>query len=190
MICQTVAETIGEMIDNKFAELIEENKIIKDDMQIYKDEVSEKLLGYEQKLDNMEQYSQRKNIRVFGIHENEKEDTFKVFTDFSKNILKVNLVEDDITRCRRVGEMPKTKQRPILIKFKTPKKRLNVLKEKKKLRGTKIAICEDLTKKRVQKLMDAENKYGIKHTYLCCISNGVKMYEGNMKDKPLEARNN
>ena len=110
-------------------------------------------------LNDQEQYSRRNCIRVFGIQEEPNEDcTSKVIT-LAKNI-GVTLLPTDIDRSHRVGKSssPTGPPRGIIVKFVHYGKRSELIKNRRKLKGTKVVIKEDLTAQN-QQLLRATNAH-------------------------------
>lgn len=119
-----------------------------------------------QRLDNLankqEQYSRRNCLRLFGCTERRGENTDKIVMDLVTGVLKVDLNLDDIERSHRVGKRKeetggKVAPRGIIIKFKSYRKRQEVLANRRKLKGTKKSLVEDLTQ-RNQELLSRVKK--------------------------------
>ena len=55
-----------------------------------------------------------------------------------------------IERPHRVGEKSNDKERAILVQFSFYKNKIDILRNCKKLKGTKISIVEDLSKEAMQ----------------------------------------
>ena len=73
--------------ENKMADLEEKNKLLQD------------------KLEQLEQYTRRTNIRIFGSPEtNIEEDTDQVVREFCKNELNLDLKSKKISRSHRIGK--------------------------------------------------------------------------------------
>ncbi|KAK9711956.1 hypothetical protein QE152_g25161 [Popillia japonica] len=110
------------------------------------------MLSY--KLDNLEQYSRRNNIRIIGIKEQKDEKLESELVSLFKDKLNINIVQRDMDCFHRVGNVDsKTKaSRPVIIKFATYNIKDEVLKNRKKLRGSNIFISEDLTSARYKLL--------------------------------------
>lgn len=99
-------------------------------------------------LEELKQYSRRNNIRVFGSPESAGEITDDVVIDIMVKQLGVELRSSDIDRSHRVGKPGGPKARPIIVKLTSHKKKREILKEKKKLKKSKISVHEDLTRYR------------------------------------------
>ena len=117
-------------------------------------------------LDELQQYSRRNNIRVFGIPEKPDEDTDALVCSIAERI-GVRITSHDIDRSHRVGKrMPIPSQppsyasaahsdqsrqnpsRPIIVKFVSHKSKLALIRNRRKLKGSKVVVAEDLTKKK------------------------------------------
>ncbi|XP_071056578.1 uncharacterized protein [Onthophagus taurus] len=113
------------------------------------------------KLDELEQYTRRNNVRVFGISDNVQDVESEVLSLFN-NKLSVPVKVEDIDRCHRVGAAKKTNNgsRAIIVKFVSYRTRDLVCKARKRLKGSKIGIQEDLTSKRYKLLQLARERVG------------------------------
>ena len=115
-------------------------------------------------LDDLEQYGRRCSLRFFGVplSENERENTDKKIVDICHDMLDVDLSEQDIQRSHILGKYsPQSNQ--IIVRFKSYKTKVDIYKQKKKLKGHSIFMSEDLTKRNhaiVRKLAELkkENK--------------------------------
>ena len=76
-------------------------------------------------LDDLQQYSRRENIRIYGIPESQfkADGGEKVITEIDE-VLKIELEDTDIRRPQRLGKRKKsaTKARPIIARFVSYKK--------------------------------------------------------------------
>ncbi|CAB4036058.1 Hypothetical predicted protein, partial [Paramuricea clavata] len=99
------------------------------------------------KANDYEQYSRRYNVRIYGCPEENGEICSAKVDNVCRNEMKVEGSSvDQIDRCHRVGR-PRTdgKPRAIIVRFKSHKSKLCVMKAKKNLKGTPYFINEDLT---------------------------------------------
>ncbi|KAI4466558.1 l1 transposable element-related [Holotrichia oblita] len=113
---------------------------------------------------DLEQYSRRNSIRIFGVPERDNEDTNEVVIDLCKNKLNLDIPSDKID-CSHRRRAKESNHRPILVKFISRDKKKSVYNNKKKLKGTKIVIKEDLTASNNQLLKEAVKKYGGKSAW-------------------------
>ena len=110
----------------------------------------------ELKLDDYEQRNRNNCLLLHGIPESSKEITDEKVVNIINNQLDVPLTLDDIHRSHRVG--PRSNQRvlrssnqrprPIIFRLISFRKRQEIFKSKKKLKGQPFSITESLTKLR------------------------------------------
>ncbi len=103
------------------------------------------------KLNDLEQYTRRNSIRLFGISESKDkhENCDIIVTNLARDKLGVNIDVHEIDRSHRVGKKPNEpgkKPRPIIVKFATYRSRQKLIRNRRKLKGTGITIKEDLTR--------------------------------------------
>ena len=105
---------------------------------------------------------------IHGINESEKEDTDEIALDIIKNAVGIDVTMEAIERTHRVGLKKKSvttrnskpKTRPIIVRFASMRVRMEVFRNKKKLKGKPISITESLTKSRYELLQKAKGKFG------------------------------
>lgn len=102
---------------------------------------------------NLEQYTRKNSVRLFGVKEIEDEETtpernaVKIFEDN----LRVSLEDNEIEIAHRAGKyspegkFDAKKARPILIKFQSHKSKEKIMKSKREFKGSNYWIAEDLT---------------------------------------------
>ena len=109
-------------------------------------------------LNDLEQYSRRNNIRIFGVTDNKKDETLheteNVVRNLLRNKLNLNFGPEDFEICHRIGRYTAGANRAIIVKFLYRKSRVLTISERKKLKGSGIIISEDLTHKNVKRLQD------------------------------------
>ena len=100
----------------------------------------------------LEQYSRRNNIRIWGIPEAEGEEDAQATIDRVVKVLNeklgAKLTSYDIDIAHRIGKKKKIKKsgRCIIVKFLSRMSKIKCLKDRKtRLKGTNIFIQEDLT---------------------------------------------
>ena len=124
------------------------------------------LLSLRQATDDNEQKSRSQCLLVHGIEEITGEDTDQICIDTISDKVGVELFIDDIQRSHRTGPKKfqttrRTKPRPIILRFSSMRKRMEVFRNKKNLKGKGITITESLTKIRFALLQKAKEKYGV-----------------------------
>ena len=142
--------------------------------------------------DAQEQYSRRNCLLLHGIPETELDTDAAVMSVCSEK-LGVQLTKASIDRSHRLGYRPNTsrdnrprsstgrdKPRPIIIKLTSYDTRRTIFAAKRKLKGTKLVITENLTKTREQLLKKAremdnvENAWTIDGRIVCLLRSGRK----------------
>ena len=105
---------------------------------------------------------------MHGVDETEKENTDTLTFAVLERELGIALTEDDIQRSHRLGPIKDIRSlrsarknpRPINIKFTNFRKRKEVFKAKRNLKGEGISISENLTKSRYDHYKAALTKFG------------------------------
>jgi len=118
---------------------------------------------FESRLDELEQYGRRNNVRIFGVQENDNEDTNAIVEKVASK-MNVSLPDSAIDRSHRIGSKGAF-PRPIIVKFTSYAYRSEVFFNKKRLKGTKITVREDLTKTRLKLLKDAAKSYSERNVW-------------------------
>ena len=124
-------------LDNKNRELQSLKKCV--DLETSKREVTER------QLNDLEQYTRRNSIRIFGVKEQANEDTDQIAVDIANKKLGFQLTKRDIDRSHRVQQKDPKKPKPIIVKLCSYKDKSSFMRNKKKLKGTGTSIQEDLT---------------------------------------------
>ena len=108
------------------------------------------------RLDDLEQYSRRNCLILNGAEEKHDEIVDDVVLKVLNTKMEAGISIQDIQRAHRLGKRLSEnsfserdkKSRPIIIKFASYRKRQEVFRHKKKLKGSGLVIAENLTKKR------------------------------------------
>lgn len=138
------------------------------------------------KIDNLEQQLKLTHLRIYGVAEdNETSLKLKLQDLFTS---KMGVSDLSFTSCYRIGsEKNLGKPRAIIVKFGSLEQRNMVYYNKKKLKGTKIVISEELTKGRHELLMLAREKLGKNNVWsvngnIFAMNNGEKVKLKNEDD--------
>lgn len=121
--------------------------------------------------DDLEQYTRRNSVRVFGIRETKGEDTDDKVIRVFKEKLNLDIQKTAIDRSHRVGQQPEPNEdgsarwRPIIVKFVSYREKRLVYEKKKLLKGSRITIREDLTARRLEVWKTAVDRFGLKNTW-------------------------
>ncbi|CAN7941741.1 unnamed protein product [Ixodes hexagonus] len=105
------------------------------------------------KVDDLENRSRRNNLIVYGINEEDNETLSSirkaVIEDLFKSKMGVNVAS--VERIHRLGRKAANKSRPVIIKFFDYNEKMLLMKNAPKLKGTKISVSEDYSR-RVQEI--------------------------------------
>ena len=105
-------------------------------------------LEIRRKLVDLEDRSRRNNLRVLGIKEDPRESweecENKIY-DLLEEKLEMETSNITIERAHRVGEKSNYKERAIVVQFSFYKDKVNILRNCKELKGTKISTFEDFS---------------------------------------------
>ena len=112
-------------------------------------------------LDEQQQYSRRTCLLVHGIKEKEGtaketvEEVEEKVREVFENKVKVKLDVKDISRTHRLGKKRDAgKPRPVIVRFLSYRQRHQIFVAKKNLKGSRITVTENLTKRRYQLLQE------------------------------------
>lgn len=165
---QSISKSIANIIEKQFNNIISkyeaEMNVCKTEIAALKNENDTLKKQCCTKIDTLEQYSRRNNIRVFGVSESENENIEDIVSDIVANKMNINLPPNYIERCHRVGKKS-GKPRPIIINFLSYKYKREVFFAKSKLKGTKLIIKEDLTALRFAAMKDLSARFGAKSVW-------------------------
>lgn len=102
----------------------------------------------EDKVDYLENQSRRKNLVIRNLPKIVKDekwsDVENLVCKFAKDNLGVNVIFDDVERAHRVYRS-KAEVKPIVVKFKSFKKKDEILRNSYKLKGKDILVQEDFS---------------------------------------------
>lgn len=103
-----------------------------------------------QRLVDLEQYSRRNNIKIFGLEEAEDEDIKKKVVSLITEKVKVKIDEDDIDVAHRFNTRSEASKvngaRPIIVKLQRRDLKLEILKSRRNLKASGVFLCEHLCK--------------------------------------------
>lgn len=147
-------------------------KAVKDELQLISNEVKELKQALQEtsnSLDNLEQFSRRKNLRVFGIPgdvTHNEDTTAKIVALFNEK-MDVQVRREDIETCYRVRGTRRENQSapPVFVRLINHKLKKEIYAHKTKLKGSKVVLREDLTSRRLLLLDAAVKRYGRKNAW-------------------------
>lgn len=136
----------------------------KEEISLLKEEITDLRM----KISKIEDQERRKNLVINGVEEERRENEIGLIAFLNEKMRdRITIKEDLLEATYRLGKKNGAKTRPILLKFKDFHGKTSILKERKRLRGTKYFIDEDYsddvraTRKRLfhwAKMARAENK--------------------------------
>lgn len=177
-------EDFIQRLSNRLSQNI--NKKVEEAVKTYMDrceqlEIQNKMLL--NKIDTLEQHTRRNNIRIQGIAEDSKEDLGKKLLNLFNEKLNVNVVQKDFDSIYRIGSNSNNAgmSRPIIVKCTNSYIKNEILKNRKKLKGSKTFLCEDLSLARYKLYRAAQEKYGKKFAWT--INGDVKVKAGSVIKK-------
>lgn len=133
-------------------------------------------------LDVMEQYSRRNCLIVHGVPDTT--DPESAVLDIFTNKLGVSIGRETIDRCHRLGTSANSstsRPRAVIVKFTTYQARQKVFSMKRQLKGTKLLITENLTRRRNELLSKAKSLPNVTATWtsdgriVCLLASGRKV---------------
>lgn len=136
-----------DKLEKRNDKLASENSSLRDAVK----GLSSQVAKLESHLDDLDQATRSDTLLIHGVHNpgtNEAEVTAKVVSVINTNISVAKLEPKDIVSTQRLGKPPAgstDKPNSILIRFVSKTSRDHVLGNRRQLKGTKIAITEQLT---------------------------------------------
>lgn len=167
-------EISNEDLYKLLKQIIDQNSEIKEDIKTIKGEISEnkayieelkkKVCSLEKENQNikqtvktLEKKSKRNNIIIFGIEENENEDTINEAVTNINRKLNLSLEKTDINNGFRIGKKVENKIRPIILELLRGHTKYTILNNCHKLKGQNISIARDLIKEELQEQKTLRN---------------------------------
>lgn len=159
VLADTIKDAVTSAVVVELQKNLDFNKDLISDFKSALEQKDRRIEELEYKLDDLEQYQRRQCLRIFGVGENNGEDTDVLAISVAEKV-GVDLSLADIDRSHRVGRRDENRPRPIIVKFASYRKRSEVFRNKRKLKNSGWTIREDLTKTRHNILREAITKFG------------------------------
>ena len=157
-----IKSLMGENTDKLLAEiqaLRHELKGVKEECEFLKMEqistknemkqIKEENNSLKSKLNNLEQWTRRSSIRIFGVKDTTKNESHEqseaIVYDIFSRIGGQTRLKGVIDIAHRVGQFRTGEARPIIVKLFSRKDKIEIMRLKHQLKGSKIGIAEDLT---------------------------------------------
>ncbi|XP_069103903.1 kinesin-related protein 1-like [Argopecten irradians] len=161
-----------ESLEDKVNILEQENDDLKETVSRLEenlDTTKEKLAELSGTHNDLEQQGRKNSLRIVGLKDpgdkESVEDCVLTIVDFVNDKLNVPLRESDIDIAHRLGRFDGSTPRNIIVKFTHRRKKAEIIRARKGLKGTKIVVYEDLTRYNQQRLKDAYQLKCVKNSY-------------------------
>ncbi|XP_021375390.1 uncharacterized protein LOC110464476 [Mizuhopecten yessoensis] len=164
-----------ELIDKlewRIFDLEEENEGLKVTVTRLEQKISvledrEKILNQTQ--NDLEQQGRKNSIRIIGLEDPDRhekvEDCVKKVVEFLGTKLNVSVTESDIDIAHRLGTYQQNKPRTVICKFTHRRKKAEVIRARRILKGQRYCVFEDLTRINQERLKAIFNLDCVKHSY-------------------------
>lgn len=154
-----------EVMQSKNKKLEEENKELQEEITRMK-YIQKK---QEIQTNDLEQYTRKNNIRIYGLDDRDKNETAQettyVVLNFLRNKLDINMKPSDIDTAHRLGKFQENGNRLVICRFVSRLQRMEVMSRRKTLKGTNFVIREDLTLKNAKLLECVSNVSNVKSAW-------------------------
>lgn len=143
-----------------------------------------RLKSHEIMINNLEQYTRRNSIRIYGLPDDKNEsveESREQVLKMCNDKLKIKLSQVEIDIAHRLGKFTPDGNRPIICKFTSRMRKRSIISVRKLLKGTSIVIREDLTTKTVKLLEklsardDVSNVWSDEGKIIALLLNGKKI---------------
>ena len=154
-LAEKVADIVVNKIDERLAHLEKQVALLVNKT----DELEAKNEQLKIMFDDIEQKTKQNQLRFYGIPESPNENLKEKLENIFSKVFKINGCSLDY--CYRIGQRDQenTGSRAALVQFSSVMQRNLVYFSKKKLKGTKIVVAEELTKGRHNLLMMAKKNF-------------------------------
>lgn len=119
------------------------------------DQIVKRILQQELKITFHNNEVKRRNVVVYGVSEELEESWEQILTkviSILNMVMKMNIERNEIDYCCRLGKRNhKFPGRPVLIKFTTEWRKIDMLRRRNSLKGRKLFVDEDHTKEIMEK---------------------------------------
>ncbi|KAB0802627.1 hypothetical protein PPYR_04813 [Photinus pyralis] len=162
---KSIADNVASIVNDNLKKTFEEHRVIINSLKqevatlkLQQQSLVKENLDLKSEVVDLQQYSRRNCIRIFGIKEQPDEDTDNVLLHLFKSKLNLDIDINCIDRSHRVGKNT-GRGRHIIARFVSYRDRNKVFQHKKLLKGSGITITEDLVKSRLGVYKLAQNKF-------------------------------
>uniref|UniRef100_A0A8D8VP72 Uncharacterized protein n=2 Tax=Cacopsylla melanoneura TaxID=428564 RepID=A0A8D8VP72_9HEMI len=128
----------------------EHNNLIFQNVTELSDQIVKKILQLDLKIRFYSNDVKRRNVVIYGIKEDEDESWEQIMNQvlsILNTVMQMDVQRSEIDNCYRLGKRNhKYPGRPLLVKFVTEWRKVEMLKKGHKLKGRKLWVDEDYTK--------------------------------------------
>ncbi|XP_069106822.1 protein unc-13 homolog C-like [Argopecten irradians] len=180
-------EELVNSLKGRINSLETENEELKDKLCLLEQrqaDSDEIISDLEERYNDLEQHGRKNSIRINGLQDNSDkesvEECVKKVVELVNTKLNVPLQPHDIDIAHRLGKFDNARKRSIIVKFTHRRKKHEITRSRRKLKGSGITIFEDLTKTNQQRLKDAfkvdcvQNSYSVDGKLYVILKNGKK----------------
>ena len=127
-LVSSLLKKIDEKINTKFKKIEEDAALLRKEVKT----LTRENCDLKMRLDNQEQYSRNRNIRIFGMKLAKEENPLDAITDLFQNKMNIPINNVNIENCHRVeAKNPAGRPPAILVQFRDTNSRDAVLKIRK-----------------------------------------------------------
>lgn len=159
-----------------------------------------KFEAIDQRMDDLEQYSRKNNVRIIGLAERKPtenkaaENTPSLVVNFINDTMNLNINSYDIGNAHRLGSIRREgpEHRDIIVQFSTNIIKQQVMRNRRQLKdiNRNIYINDDLTKNRALLFKDARNELRNKRLSAVWTRDGNIFAKLTENSRPLKIDNN
>uniref|UniRef100_A0A8D9AKF1 Uncharacterized protein n=1 Tax=Cacopsylla melanoneura TaxID=428564 RepID=A0A8D9AKF1_9HEMI len=157
-----VEKAVADTLERRLSEMQSRIKQIEEKNQ----ELEKENQRMKSKFNDLEQYGRRMNLRVYGINEAGKKPLDErhlegAVVKILNEKMGMDITNKDLQACHYTDK----KKVGVIIRFVSRKNRDQIFFSKRKLRGTKISITEDLTRENYKLLKHAQQEFDKKNIW-------------------------
>lgn len=154
---EEVQESLKKVLESKGKEVEEMKKTM--------GKQEEEKVDLQRKVNDLENYQRRENLRITGLPERNGEDPIEVVKKFFKENA-FSVPGEKIHVAHRIGPKSRDKPRPLLIRFADRKTKDDVVRARRTLKGSGKTISEDVSRLTIQTLMRVQRSDGIQRSWI------------------------
>ncbi|XP_069109651.1 uncharacterized protein [Argopecten irradians] len=147
-------------------------------------DADDRIYELENKQNDLEQHGRKNSIRIVGLEDSNRNESVDEcigkIVKLVKDKLKIGINKHDIDIAHRLGPYQQGKLRNVICKFTHRTSKIDIVKQRKVLKGSGCYIMEDLTRKNQQRLKEAfeldcvERTWSIDGKLFLLLKNGKK----------------